>query len=371
MDTIVELNVDESVQIDSKPIAGTAEAKVYKNFEHRLIEGIRPIAEHYLATCLHHIFTTGIYDELASHDEAISIMHVADTLNMDVQRLSGLLLFLANEGVVSVVEDNVSLTEKGYQYGEFKAWYTIMIGGYATTVDQIGSALFKGNDFCSRAGRYVGLGSCEMSRYDGMPITKTLLKRSHLACKEILDLGCGNALYLVDFCRNMPGIKAWGVEPNAGGYDEACQLVKKHGMEGSISLHHASSIEFLKQVPSDCNPDLIVFGFVLHEILAQENKAAIIKLLKALTNKFNEINIIVIEVINEIDNPNYMQHGLAKNFWNPYYLLHYFTRQKLEKKKFWESLFKSAGLKIVDLITTDPNVDSSGLELGYLLRKAS
>ena len=289
---------------------------------------------------------------------------------MDVERLTGLLLYLSNEGIVQINKDHtVFLTEKGKSYGEFKAWYTIMIGGYSTTISQIGSSITKKAPFCTRDSRYVGLGSCEMSRFDGMPITKTLLEKNHLKCSEILDLGCGNALYLVDFCRSMPELRAWGAEPSPGGYEEACRLVHDAGMDDRISLYNSSSIEFLKQAPDTCQPDLIVLGFVLHEILAQEGEEAVIHFLKSLVDRFPKINIIVIEVINEIDNPVFMRHALAKNFWNPYYLIHYFTLQKLEKKHFWERLFGLAELNIADHITTDFNVDSSLLEWGYLLKR--
>jgi 2-ketoarginine methyltransferase len=353
----------------TKKICAHAHAAVDPHFEQRLIESIKPISNHYLAICLHHIFDTGVFDELAQNDQPIYIASIAKKLKMDVNRLTGLLLFLRNEGVVNVEDNKVVLTATGRQYGEFKAWYTIMIGGYSSTIQQIGSALFEGSPFCSRDGRYVGLGSCEMSRFDGMPITKTLLQRANLKCREMLDLGCGNALYLVDFCHNMPELRAWGVEPDFGGYEEACKLVRQANMQDRIFLHNSSTTKFLQNPPERCKPDLMVLGFVLHEILAQEGERAVIDLLRSVTDQFRQINIVVIEVIDEIENPQYMEHGLAKNFWNPYYLIHYFTLQKLEKKKFWETLFEAAGLKIVDLITTDPNVDSSGLELGYLLRR--
>jgi len=369
---MIGINVDrKEVVISEKSINNYAQAFVDSNFEQRLIENIKPISQHYLAACLHHMFATGIFDELTQQEHAIPIASLAEKLELDINRVTGFFLFLANENVVVVENDKVILTPQGQQYGEFKAWYTIMIGGYSSTVQQIGLALFEGSPFCSRDGRYVGLGSCEMSRFDGMPITKTLLSRAKLKCKEMLDLGCGNALYLVDFCRHMPELKAWGVEPNLGGYNEACTLVKDTNMADRIRLYNRSTTEFIHNPPADCQPDLMVLGFVLHEILAQEGKEAVIGLLRLIIQRFKKINIVVIEVINEIDNPKFMRHGLAKNFWNPYYLLHYFTLQKLEKKSFWEAVFESAGLRVIDLITTDQNVDSSGLELGYLLRSKS
>jgi 2-ketoarginine methyltransferase len=352
------------------PIADHAQAFVDPGFEQRLIEATRPIAEHYLALALHHVFDTGVFDELARREQAVPIASVAATLGMDEHRLRGLLLFLANEGVVTVEDDAAALTAKGRQYGEFRPWYTMMIGGYTSTVQQIGEALPEGSPTCGRVGRYVGLGSCQVSRFDGMPITRTLLSKAGVECREMLDLGCGNGLYLVDFCRDMPEIRAWGAEPDRGGYEEALRLVDQAGMSDRIRLRNSSATEFLLDPPAECNPDLIVFGFVLHEILAQEGEEAVVGLLGAVVERFPQINLVVVEVAEAIDDPATMRHGLARNFWNPYYLIHYFTPQRLEKRPFWERIFDMAGLRVVDLITTDPAVDSTGVELGYLLRGA-
>jgi 2-ketoarginine methyltransferase len=350
-------------------VASHAHAFVDPGFERRLIEATRPIAEHYLAFALHHLFESGAFDLLAQADGA-AIAFAADALGLDEHRLRGLLLFLANEGVVTVEDDAVALTAKGRLYGEFRPWYTMMIGGYAPTLGQIGNALVRGAPACTRDGRYVGLGSCQVARFDGMPITRTLLSRAGVDCREILDLGCGNGLYLVDFCRDLPGVRAWGAEPDRGGYEEALELVERSGLSDRIRMRQCSATEFLRDPPAACDPDLIVFGYVLHEVLEQEGEQGVVELLRAVADRFPRINVVVIEVANAIDDPGVMRHGLATNFWNPYFLIHYFTPQRLERRSFWERVFALAGLDVVDLITTDPAVDSTGLELGYLLRKA-
>ena len=353
------------------PIPGYARAAVDADFEQRVIEKIRPIAEHYLAMSLHHLFASGVFDYLAAARSPVPIPTVASALGLAEDRLHGLLLFLANEGVVSVENTAAALTAKGRGYGEVRGWYTMMIGGYSVTLGLLGDALATGAPPTTvRDGRFVGLGSCEVSRYDGLPITRTLLERAGVTCREVLDLGCGNGLYLVDLCQQIPGVRAWGAEPDPGGYAEAVDLADRAGLSERIRLRNCSATEFLAHPPEGCDPDVIVFGFVLHEILAQQGADAVRDLLHTVAETFPRINIVVIEVSPEMHNPQVMQHGMARNFWNPYLLLHTFTEQRLEHREFWETLFADAGLRIADLITTDPAVDSSGLELGYLLKPA-
>jgi 2-ketoarginine methyltransferase len=340
-----------------------------QGFERRLIDGIRPIAEHFLAGALYHLFDSGLFDQLVQHPDGVRCAALAGTLDLDEDRVRGLLLFLANEGVVQIEDDGARLTLKGRQYGEFRPWYTMLVGGYSLTLGQLGRALRRGAPFCDRDGRKVGIGSCEISRYDGIPMTRNLLAEVGVDCREVLDLGCGSALCLVELCRAMPGVRAWGVEPDAGGYDEARQLVARVGMADRVRLAHRSATEFLRDPPPECDPDVIVFAYVLQEILAQEGEEAILSLLREIVDRFPSINIVVIEVSNEIANPSVMRHGLASNFWNPYFLIHYFTNQRLETRAHWDDLFERAGLDVAAFTTTDPAVDSTGLELGYLLRR--
>jgi 2-ketoarginine methyltransferase len=352
----------------------TAEATVTSEsvdagFEQRLIEGVRPISEHFLAMALHHLFDTGLYDCLEQESHS-TVQSLATALDLDADRLEGFLRYLANEGVVHWDEEEVSLGDKGRLYASARPWYTMLIGGYASTVAQMGHALRRDAPSCTRDGRYVGMGSCEISRFDGMPITRNLLGSVGASCRELLDLGCGNGLYLTELCHTMPGLRAWGAEPDVGGYRDAIALVSSTGMNDRVHLANCSANEFLEDPPPGCQPDLVVFGYVLHEILGQQGDDAVVELLRNVVRRFPDINVVVIEVAAEIDNSSVMRHGLARNYWNPYYLLHYFTRQRLEKEPFWDALFTRAGLRTLARATTDRRVDSTGVELGYLLRGA-
>src|SRR6185436_6933816 len=112
---------------------------------------------------------------------------------------------------------------------------------YSGTLDQLGDALRAGAGACSRNGRYVGLGSCEMAAFDGMPMTRSLLDRAGLTSTEVLDLGCGNARYLVELCRRDPDLRAWGGEPDPGGFAEAQALVAEAGLGDRIRLVNATA----------------------------------------------------------------------------------------------------------------------------------
>jgi 2-ketoarginine methyltransferase len=340
-------------------------------FEQRLIEGIRPIAQLFLASALHHLFSSGIYDWLARHDNDVSTGELAAGLDLEPERLTGFLLYLANEDIVTVQAGQVALTARARKFSEFRAWYTLMIGGYTTTADQIGDALHRGASACTRNGRHVGTGSCDLAHYDGMPMLQTLIDDAGIQPNCILDLGCGDGLYLVEMCRRMEDVDAWGAEPDSEAFIQAQAVVEAEGLGSRIHLVNSSAEDFLANPPDGCNPDLLFFGYVLQEILGQKGRQTVVDLLRSVAAAFPQIKIVVIEVANEITSPTVMRHGLARNFWNVYYLVHYFTNQKLETRDFWENLFEEAGLVEMGAVTTPSSVDTTGLELGYLLRPAS
>ena len=65
-----------------------------------------------------------------------------------------------------------------------------------------------------------------------------------------------------------------------------------------------------------------------------------------------------------------MSTGLGLAYYNPYYLLHSFTEQRLETIEYWKQVFREAGLTIVAVEHPDKDYDSLELKVGFLLRSA-
>jgi len=336
-----------------------------KNLEHALIQSIDPIRGYVLATTLYQFFDYGIYDLIKNKSRLVS--EIAKELDYDKTKLSAMLQFLVNENIVEIEDEKVFLTDKGKETAQFRAWYTMLIGGYGQTFLQLGDTLKNDAGMASRNAAKVGIGSCGISYYDALPLTKRLMKEMSYEPKCILDLGCGNGLYLTEFCRYFPDIYAIGVEPDANGCKAARHLIKKTGFNDRVKIINNTAQGFLKK-HDNYNPDLLILGFILHEILGQEGEEGVCSFLRSVREKYPHLFLIIIEVDDQFDNQTMMQHGLSKAYYNAYYLLHYFTQQKLKKPDFWERVFNIAGYRIVSQQTTDGTIDSTGLELGYLLK---
>ncbi|MDC0749708.1 2-ketoarginine methyltransferase [Polyangium mundeleinium] len=339
------------------------------SLEPRLIEALQPIRGFAFATTLYHFFETGLFDCL--RDSELALGELAERHGMDPARLEALLSFLQNEGILKQHEGRYGLTARGLGLEDFRGWYTMLVGGYGQTFLQMGERLQRGSPPATRDAARVGVGSCAISYFDAIPLTRSLMARIPGNPNRLLDLGCGNALYLAEFCTALPQVEAWGVEPDPEGYQAAVRVVRSRGLESRIRLTCSTALDFFRVVDTTYRPDFIVLGFVLHELLGQGGEAAVLELLRGATERFQGVHLIVIEVDQQMKNPRVMRHGLAMAYYNAYYLLHPFTQQRLETRAFWDDLFARAGLEVLARQDVDPSVDSTGLEVGYLLRKKS
>lgn len=339
-------------------------------FETGLVQALQPVRFHALAIALYQLFETGLFAHLSDRPGR-PLDALADDLRMDRWRLQTFVHYLRNEDYLSVDEqERVSLTPAAKALEPYRPWYTMMIGGYTPTWMGMGQALQAGAPAAPRDLRQVGVGSCGISHHDAIPLTRRLMALAPTPCTRLLDLGCGNGLYLVEFCLALPDIeRAWGIEPSAASCEEARKLIARHGLQDRVSITNGAAATAL-DVSADLSPNFAVIGFVLHEILGQEGRKGVIAFLRGLTDRFTDLNLIVIEVDGQLHDRSQMGAGLGQAYYNPYSTLHPFTLQRLESPTFWDELFAEAGLKTLARLTTDPEVDSTGLELGYLLRRS-
>lgn len=346
----------------------TTNTIIESQIEKNLIDGIRPIRKFSLAICIYHLFDTGLYDWLNT-EYGRSIKDTSKHFDFDCSKLKTFFQYLLNENIIESKNDLYSLSINGKKYKIFEPWYTMLVGGYAETFLQVGPKLKTNSGWASRNLTKVGIGSCGISHFDAIPLTRSLINKTSVDSYRLLDLGCGNGLYLIEFCKAFQKFEAWGIEPDSGSCQEANTRIAEFGFEKRVHIINKKALDFLNSDFPECNPNFIFLGFVMHEVLAQEGRSGAIEFFKQIIKRYPEINIIIIEVINKIEEQRIMQHGLSLAYYNPYYLLHAFTCQKLETRQFWINLFADADLEILSEETTDPRVDSTGLEIGFLLKK--
>lgn len=328
-------------------------------FELQLIDALQPVRGFALAQGLYHLFSSGIYERIA--DGPQPVQDVADALELDVARTGGFLRYLANENYVALSGDTVTLTGKGRQLAPYRPWYELLVGGYAQTFQQITDVL-QGKGYASRDGRMVGVGSCGMSAFDALPLVRDLMSDLPAAPASLVDLGCGDGTFLTSLVTESDRLTGLGVDPFAPEEPTAPGVrFVRSGATDYVAEHGAAP--GAERDPSR----MFVAAFLLQEILEQEGRAAVVGLVRGALRQGG--HLAVVEVDHRPADPAVMRHGLGQAYYNPYYLLHILTEQRLETDAFWQDLFADAGATVVSRRVADPRVDSTGLEIGYLLTR--
>jgi 2-ketoarginine methyltransferase len=311
----------------------------------------------------------GVLDDLATASTASA---VARRQQVDPELLGAVFEYLTLEDILEKrtnggVEPEFVLTEYGQSLRQYKGWFNMLVGGYGSIFGSIGTMLKHGTGAASRTGKWVGVGSCQISHYDAIPLARQLIHATRPDASMFVDFGCGNALYLCTFCREMEGIRAVGIEPDPASYEAGLEMVKREGMVDRITLVNCSALEYAIAEP----PDFMMFNFVLHEIYGQVGEQGMIDFVRTIGRTFPDTLLLVVDVDYAVDNHAVMKTPVGLGYYNPYYLLHPFTRQKLVPEKQWDALFARAGFRTVAKRTVDPDVDPTGLEIGWVLESVN
>jgi len=334
--------------------------------ESNLVAALEPFRGFVQANMIFALQQSGLEADFAG---GVTVVELAERRGLDPQRLTAFVDYLVAADLLHRSDTGViSQTAYGRTFDEARPWYEMMIGGYGVTFRALGEHLALGSPPAPRLGGLVGSGSCGISMHDSIPLLRRLLQESGREYHRLVDLGCGSGVYLTELCRDYPELTAVGIEPDERGAQAARDWVASQGSSERIRIEQTGALEWLNSMTD--TPDLAVLGFVIHEVLGQEGESGVRRLLDTLFSVSPDLDLAVIDIDLQSADADLMRQPLAQNYYNAYFLMHPFTSQRLEPKGWWEKFFAECGLKVVASGLTDPAMDSTGFEIGWLLRRA-
>ncbi|WP_067651206.1 methyltransferase [Nocardia harenae] len=327
----------------------------------RLIDALEPFSGFVQSAVLYNLLEHGVVEQLVVN--GVSARKALESVVTTPERVDALALFLRTAGYV--VDDRA--TDKLVRIWEARGWYQMMIGGYGRTFLEIGRG-FGSPAAVPRDGRMVGIGSCEISVHDAIPLMDRVLDRRGRSYRSGIDLGCGSGIFLTTLAAKYPGMRLTGIEPSPEGAAAAADFVGESPYADRIDIVTADAIGHLEN--TGARYDFGIISFVIHEILGQSGEVGVRAFLRALFDTNPDIELLVIDIDYCWDDAERMRDPHRTNYYNHYFLLHPFTDQRLATKEYWTDLYGSAGLTVIDADADTPGLDETGIVTATLLRRS-
>lgn len=331
--------------------------------ESKLVASLEPFRGYVEACVLYGLLKTNILEALVAGE---SLPDLVSSREMDAARMEGVRLFLVTADYLD--PHTGKATQKLKDVFEARGWYEMMIGGYGETFLRLSDGFAGGSEPVARNGEWVGRGSCEMSKHDSLPVIQQMIQQSGREYRNMIDMGCGSGIYLTEICRQFPKMHAVGIDPSEGAAQAARQHVQGDPAADRITIACSDAVDWMQKHAGQY--DLGIICFVIHEILGQRGDEAVDDFLREYFNNSPDADMMIIDINHVWADRAAMHHPLAKNYYNQYFLLHPFTSQRLETVEYWDRKFIKLGLQIVNKATSNQAVDSTGIVMGWHLRRA-
>ncbi|MBL7789365.1 MAG: hypothetical protein JNL75_05970 [Chitinophagales bacterium] len=339
--------------------------------EFDLAKNLKPIRYHVLASVLFHFLHKGIHNEIKLNGKC-TVEYLTKKLFINEKILNGILTYLKNEKYIKVNKlKEFQLTKKCEGLDLYKPWYDLLIGGYSNTFYQISDLLDSKIKYATRNDELVGIGSCGISKFDAIPMTLELISRVDHSIDFLIDFGCGDGSFLIELCSSMKNVNGIGLDPEQKSIDKGNFYLLESGLKERVSFIKGTINEISKLGNTDSELKNVCFiaAFVLQEVLEQTGEESIIEFLTKLFTIYPNAAFVIIEVDNKFNDREIFKNDLALSYYNPYFLLHTLTKQRLVEKSFWVKLFEKSGLVVNHYVYPSSNYDSLELKIGFLLTK--
>ena len=297
------------------------------------------------------LLETGVFAAL-KNGEKKSAEKLSQKCNIEPYLLDGILNFLVYSDIVLEKTENLYfLTDKGREYLFTDVMTTLSwgaVGGYSCILTELIPALRRekkyGEDFIRR-GDYVAISS--QATGNGM-YSWVVSELARLNVETVLDLGCGTAGVLINFCQINPNLKGIGVDIDARAIEEATRRVKVAGMEDRIKLVEGDITKPETYQAQAGHFQAINSIMAMHEFL-RDSEDFVVDILKDMKAKFPGVYFLLGEVdtysdseIMNIPYPNRIHYLFYQ------YMIHPLTWQGMPMpKENWVNLFQRAGLEII------------------------
>ena len=282
------------------------------------------------------------------------------------RQLRSLLRALTVEELVEHDGDRYRLRALGRDAETYRGWLDLYVRGYRTFFHHAEDLWAGDLGDCRRDMHAVGVASNAMSDHDAIPLVLATIDDVCPKAERVLDVGCADGIGIVRLCQLRPELSGVGVEPDPDSAAAARRLADGAGVGDRVRIVTGELADVELEEP----PDVVIFSFVLQELIGQTSEADVRALLADLGRRWPDAVVIVVEVdaAGRDDEELLRRSPQRRGYYNLYFLVHDLTAQVLLTFPQWRRLFAETGFTVAAEHVCDPAVDDTDLTAAFALR---
>lgn len=192
-----------------------------------------------------------------------------------------------------------------------------------------------------RREEFVAKGSGNAAKLLPFPIVQDIIKRKNF--NTILDLGCGDATFLIDLCEKYPNIKGYGLDISQEAVNYGLKKLEEKKLDDRIILLVGDMFEVDKIKEMLGQIDAVTSFYALHEFISPETNKVEVFLTK-FKEVFQDTPLIICELMRE------PPEKIRKNpsFALEHYLFHDLSNQRQISRDEWKEILRKAGFNYIE-----------------------
>jgi SAM-dependent methyltransferase len=305
------------------------------------------LSVHFTTRCFQTLLNVGLLDEMAARG-TVAVREFAAKHDLDEDLTVALCEDLFARSVLKKEgTDQYSLDDRGkFLFGNdlSRGWFYLCYG-YENVLYNLEPLLRKqlryGVDL-QRDGKYVALGSGLASKAFSFPLVIGKLRSTGV--RAVLDIGCGDGAFLRDACRQIPGLRAVGLDLSPEAVEFGTAQIRQENLSDRVTLYCGDARRLIDFRDKLGGVEAGATFFVLHELCDGNGNSSAIEFLKAFRTALPGVPFHIVETIRPTAEEMRARPGPAIE----YFLFHDLSGQRPVSREAWKTIFERAGYTSVE-----------------------
>lgn len=289
------------------------------------------------------MFNTGFFDEIIQKEQ-IALDAFAMQHGLDKAILQSLCDYLYAMKVLDKRGEDYVLDSAGRLIVEVLPGSFYSAGAYADIFYNMEPLLRREKRYGVDVNRNTALaarGSGDAGKLFVFPLVADLIRRRGFA--HVLDLGCGDAAFLIDLCKDNLRLHGYGLDLSTEAVAEGNCNVKQENLQDRIQLFAEDMFNVGALADQLQDVEVATAFFVMHELLGS-GTGRVMEFLQAFANACPRAHLLICESIRHTPEQLRGHPGPLMEFQ----LVHDLSGQRPISRQEWRSIFEEAGFRSIE-----------------------